>query len=106
MLRVLTIALALLYAGPVLAEQGAYNAPTNQAFKVRVVTPSNTVNLVDGRTIGVFNGTATACDIAMILYSDSAAVTWSNVQSGAILPVRATRIMAANTTCTSILALY
>ncbi len=105
-MRLLAAILALFLVTPAWAEQGAFNAPTNQAYRARVVTPSDTVNLPLGRTLGVRNGGATACDIAVILYSDTAAVTYGNVQPGATEPMRALRVMAANTTCTDILALY
>lgn len=78
----------------------------NQATRSAAVTPSDSVDLPGGVTIGLFNGAASACAIAMILQADSAAVTWSNVPAGATLPVRAKRVNATGTTCTGMVALY
>lgn len=75
----------------------------NQAQKTATITPGATV-LPPTRAIQ--NGSATACNISMQLLGDSAPTTWTNVQPGAILPVQATIIPAAGTTCTPILALY
>lgn len=81
--------------------------PTNQAQSAIAVSPSDTVDLPNGITLGVFNGNATACNIAITAMKDGAtATTWANVQSGAVLPVRAKRIWATNTTCSNLLALY
>jgi len=106
-MRIIVAALAALWllTGPVFA-QAQPVSPTNQASKARAVTPSDTVNLPGGISLGIFIGTATACNIAMILQNDTTAVTWGNVQSGSVLPARAKRVMSANTTCTGILALY
>lgn len=75
----------------------------NQAQKTVTVTPGATV-LPPTRAVQI--GSATACNISMQLLGDSSATTWTNVQPGAILPVQATVIPAAGTTCTPILALY
>ncbi len=106
-MRIVAAALTALWllTGQALA-QGQPVSPTNQAAKARAVTPSDTVNLPDGTALGIFIGNPVACNIAMILEKDSAAVTWSNVQSGSVLPARAKRVMSANTNCSGIVALY
>jgi len=81
-------------------------SPTNQAWKAVIAATSNTVNLPGGVTVGIYIGDATACNIAVILANDTSAVTFTNVQSGAIIPFRVKRVMVTNTNCTSIIALY
>ena len=76
----------------------------NQAVASAAVTPSDTTVLTLTRAL--YNGNATACNIALKLKNDSAAVTFNNVQSGAILPVAAKVVMSTNTTCSTIVALY
>lgn len=98
-----------------------YNAPTNQWLPCTdtaplygrnqgagsaAVTPSDTVALPGGATRALYNGNATACDIAMKLANDSTQVTFANVQSGAILPFSAKQIMSTGTTCSGIVAIY
>jgi hypothetical protein len=77
----------------------------NQALSARAVTPSNTVNLAS-ITRGIFIGDATACDVALIFQRDTAAVTFTNVQSGAIYPFSVYRVMSTGTTCVTVVALY
>lgn len=79
-------------------------ASLNQGSQLRAVTPSDSTVLIQTRAI--FNGGAAACTIALILASDTSAVTLSNVQSGAILPLSAVKVMSTNTTCTNIVAIY
>lgn len=76
----------------------------NQGRSARAVTPSDTTILNGTRAI--FNGGASACNIALILAQDSAAVTFANVQAGEILPVTAIKVMSTNTSCSNIVALY
>lgn len=75
----------------------------NQAQKTVTITPGATV-LPPTRAVQI--GSAAACNISMQLLSDTSPTTWTNVQPGTILPVQATLIPAAGTTCTPILALY
>lgn len=78
----------------------------NQASQARAVVKSDSTVLPQTR--GIFNGEATACDIALVLAADTAAVTFKNVPSGAFMPVSAIKIMSTNTTCSnaSMIALY
>jgi hypothetical protein len=76
----------------------------NQAVQARAVTPNDSTALAETRAL--FNGNATACNIAVIFVNDTSAVTFSNVQSGALLPFAVTKVMSTNTTCSSIVALY
>lgn len=75
----------------------------NQAQKTVTITPGAAV-FAPTRAVQV--GSAAACNISMQLLGDSSPTTWTNVQPGSILPVQATSIVAAGTTCTPILALY
>lgn len=79
---------------------------TNQAQRVRTVTPSDSVDLPLVGARALFNGNATACNIAVIALGDTSAITWKNVQSGGYLIVMAKRVMVTGTTCVDILALY
>lgn len=79
----------------------------NQVMQIRAVTPSDTVNLSQVAK-AIFNGNATACNIALIASGDQNGQqqTLQNVASGQWVPVSAWRVMATNTTCTNILAGY
>lgn len=78
---------------------------TNQATASAAVTPSDST-VLNPPTTALFNGNASACNMALILQKDGSTVTtWNNVQPGQILPVRAKQIMAA-TTCSNIVAMY
>ncbi len=77
----------------------------NQAISARAVSLSDTVNLTS-MTRGIFIGDATACNVALIFSSDTAAVTFTNVQSGTVYPFSVYRVMSTNTTCVAVVALY
>ena len=79
-------------------------AVLNQVVALRAVTPSDTTVLLTTR--GLHNGSATACNIAVVGVADTAAVTLLNVQAGADLPYSVVKVMSTNTTCTGIIALY
>ena len=72
------------------------------AERATAVTKSDTTVLTDVR--GLYVGGAG--DVAVILVGDSAAVTFSAVPVGTILPVCAKKVMETNTTATLIIALY
>jgi hypothetical protein len=78
----------------------------NQATATLAVSTSDTTALSPNPTRFLYNGNASACNIAVKLSLDSAAVTLNNVQPGAALPVAAVFVMATNTTCSNIVALY
>jgi hypothetical protein len=66
------------------------------------VTPSDSTNLTNAaRALYV----GTAGNIALVTVGGNV-ITFVNVQSGTILPVRTTRVNATNTTATNIVALY
>lgn len=66
------------------------------------VTPSDSTSLPDiARSLYV----GTAGNVALLTVGQNV-VTFSNVQSGSILPVRVIRVNATNTTATNIVALY
>lgn len=66
------------------------------------VTPSDATDLTGARAVYV-GGTG---NVALMAIGDSSAVTFTAVPVGAILPVRVSRVMATNTTATSIVAIY
>ena len=75
-------------------------APANDYV---TITPndSNDLNRV---CRGLYIGTTG--DLAIIGQPGSSAVTFSNVAAGTVLPLRASRVMATNTTAANIIALY
>lgn len=72
------------------------------AVRLRAVTPSDTVPLV---FVAKALYVGTGGNLAIMASEDSAAVTLTNVPAGAIVPVRARRVMATNTTASGIVAL-
>lgn len=75
----------------------SYSDPVSQAF---AITPHDSTNFTR-ETRGIYVGGAG--NIVAIL--NGAAVTFSNVPAGAILPIRATRVNATNTTATALVGL-
>lgn len=78
------------------------------ASRMFAVTPSDTASIAgpnseDNIPRGVYVGGAG--DLA-IKCGDDDAVTLVGVVAGSLLPIRPTRIMAANTTATNIVAVY
>jgi hypothetical protein len=104
-MKVFLLALGLMLAATAAWAQGPPSEVINQGRVLRAVTPSDTVDLVLGATRGIYTG-ATSCNLAVIAQDDTAAVLLTGVAAGAFLPVRAKRIMAANTTCTGIVGLW
>ncbi len=76
----------------------------NQGISARLLTKSDTAYVLETRAL--FIGDATACNVALLFNNDTAAVTFTNVQSGALLPFQIVKLMSAGTTCTSVVALY
>jgi len=73
------------------------------ATKLRVVTPSDTVDLTNGACRALHIGTAG--DVTVIAKDDTAAVLIPDVPAG-ILPVSVLRVKATGTTAEGIVALY
>ncbi len=71
------------------------------AYRAAAVTKSDATILPATR--GLYVGGAG--DVSAILAGDTAAVTFSAVAAGTVLPIQVTKVMAA-TTATLILALY
>jgi hypothetical protein len=87
--------------------QPGNNPVVNQARKGVAVTYSDTVNIAVTR--GLYNGNATACDIAVLFNGDTTnTITLKNVPSGATLPYQIVRVKNSATTCSAstIIALY
>lgn len=108
MMRALAIATLLCLCGWV---AGAFaqavpngQAVLNQGIGARALTKSDTVKILTTR--GVFIGDATPCNIAVIFNGDSAAVTLTNVQSGAAYPFSINQLMSTSTTCATVFGLY
>jgi hypothetical protein len=93
-------------AGEAGGQAGPPNEVINQATKAVAVTPSDTVDFSFGPTRGIYIGAAAACNMQVLMGSDTASVTFNNLQVGQFLPLRVKRIFVTSTTCTNILALY
>lgn len=65
------------------------------------ITPSDTVNM-SFTTRGIYVG---GIGDAVIVMQDDTEITFKNLASGTILPVRAIRVNATNTTATHLVAL-
>ena len=85
---------------------GSQSGVSDPARRAVLVTPDNVTDLADIPT-ALYVGTGG--DITMIGVDAAPAapgLLWKNVPSGAILPFRARRILAAGTSAANILALY
>lgn len=76
---------------------------TAPASRAVAVTPSDTVDLVDGPTKAVFVGGAGALKVTML---DGDECTFGAVPAGTTVPIQAKRIWSTGTGATSIVALY
>lgn len=72
------------------------------------VTPNDTVPISGGQvTRGIYVGGPTSLgNLSVIFPGQTAAVVFSNVAPGSVLPIRVTHVTATNTTSTNIVALY
>lgn len=98
-------AVALIILAGAAPPGGSITYVSNQARKAAVITKSDST-VLDPPTNALFVADGAACNLAVKLIDDTAAVTLANVQIGQIIPVAAKSVMSTNTTCTSIIALY
>lgn len=77
----------------------------NQGLKAAVVVPSDTT-VFTPITRALYVGQATACNVAVLMANDTVAVTFLNVQPGQFLPLQVKKVMATNTTCVNLVALF
>ena len=82
---------------------GGDNTMQNPARYAVAVTPSDTVDL-EYVTRGIYVGSGG--DVEVIMVGNGATVVFPGVPDGVILPVRASRIKDANTTASSIVAIW
>jgi hypothetical protein len=68
----------------------------------RVVSPSNTDNLPDGRCRALYVGVGG--NVSVIL--NGVTCVYQGVPSGSVLPINADRVTIANTSASAIIALY
>ena len=66
------------------------------------VTPSNTVDIAATRALYVGG----AGDVKVDMLDSGTAVIFAGVPAGSVIPIRVTRVYVADTTATSIVALY
>lgn len=111
------ISLALVY---ICLASGAQAAPSddgstagarawtlNQGRSSVAVTPNDGADLAIKPTRALYNGNAAVCNIAVRMADDGVtATTYLSVQPGAFMPIQVNRVMATNTTCTGIVAIY
>lgn len=90
---------------PTINTPGVYESSDPAVFAA-AVTPADGADLTNGTCKCLFVGVGG--DVAVQLMGDGGAstVVFKNVQSGSLLPLRATRVLATNTNATNILALY
>lgn len=81
-------------------DKNALSAPPSHAFPI---TPHAT-NELEGLTRCIWVGTGG--DVTLWTPSSAAAILFRNVPSGFLLPVRATRVLAAGTTATDLVGLW
>lgn len=101
----------LLLFWPVLASAQAPGPPAeviNQGRKALAITPTDNAALALGPTRFVYISQATACNLAVILADDTAAVTLAVPANMAnpFMPIRAKVVMSTNTTCTPIIGIW
>lgn len=78
--------------------------PSDPSGDIAEVTPSDTVDLPDGRCIYLYVGTAG--DVAVVTEEGGEAHVFKNVPNGCYLWVRGLRVNSTGTTATDILAHY
>lgn len=83
------------------SQRESAESPANNAY---AVTPHDTNEIGTYVPKAIYVGTGG--DLVCILRGDSASVTFANVPSGAILPIRARVIKSTSTTASNIIALY
>lgn len=71
--------------------------------KWRAVTTSNTVNFPDGICDSLYCGSS---GNLVVIMQNGGSVTFAGVFAGEILPIKAIRVNATDTTVTGIVALY
>jgi archaellum component FlaF (FlaF/FlaG flagellin family) len=99
LVAIAVVSWALAQTGPF---QPGSNPSSNQAWNSVAVTPAATPIPV---TRALYNGNPTACTIVITPNGSTTQVSFLNVQPGELLPVQAT-VVAASSTCGSIVALY
>lgn len=70
--------------------------------KAAAVTPSDSTELGQVRALYVGG----AGNLAVTMRGDTAAVTFSSVPAGTLLPLAVAKVMSTNTTATAIVAIY
>ena len=75
-------------------------SPAERAF---VVVPNDATDLAVSTRALYVGGSG---DVAVILVGDSVAVTFSNLVTGTILPIRVKRVLVTGTTATNIVGIY
>lgn len=78
------------------------SAVTESAARAIAVTPSDSTNFTGGICRALYVGTGGN----VVAIVDGTAVTFTNVQGGSILPIKASRVNSTSTTASAIVALY
>lgn len=77
---------------------------TDPAGFAAAITPHDSTNFTNGEARGIYVGVGG--NVVVVLPGTGGAVTFTNVPSGAVLPVRAIRVNSTSTTATNMVALY
>lgn len=73
------------------------------AKSVYAITPSDTVDLAQGSTVGLYVG---GSGDVVVITDGGTTVTFTSLSSGMIHPISAKRVKATGTTATGLLAVY
>lgn len=74
--------------------------------KMRAVTPSDSADLPDGQTRGLYIGSISGGAGMSVIDATGATVTIAGLVAGAVYPFKVRRVRSSGTTASSILALY
>jgi len=85
-----------------MAGKGSILDSTFPAFGAFEITPHDTNNFTKN-TRGIFVGTGG--ELAVVMANDDE-VTFSNVQSGCVLPIQCKRVLDTGTTATNLVGVY
>ena len=85
------------------AFEGKQPVLDSPAFNAETVAPDNDNDMPNTSRAIYVGGTG---DLEVVMADGGAAVTFRNVVSGSLLPIRAARVRVENTTATHIVCLY
>jgi len=78
----------------------------NYYSAAKVIAPSDTNDLPNGSTGGIYVGGAGDMVVTFVTMKDGESITLKGLQAGEIYPFRVKRIWATGTTATDVVVLY